>query len=302
MRAAWIAVAVATAAAAQDNPPIARYVPPGPDPAHVFVLDSAHILTPATVAALQDSARALQGATGADVAWVTLPTLGGRPIEEAALYIGRSWRIGNAGQPGDPLRNRGLVILFIPDKTKTAGPNFRVEVGNGLEGTITDSRSRSISNAMRTDLRAKRYDAAYLAGWSVAANLVREDFATHGASAPAPPNPPMKQSFSPPAVGMSPNPGVLIAVIVIIVILLFVVMRRARGRVGSAPTTPGNSHNDDDDQRRRNAAWLSTSASDPGAGSSGGDSGGSSGGGDSGGGGSFGDGGGFSGGGSSDTI
>ena len=97
------------------------------------------------VQALQDSARALQTETAADVAWVTLPTLGGRPIEEAALYIGRTWRIGSAGQPGDPLRNRGLVILFIPDKTTTAGSNFRIEVGNGLEGTITDSRSRAIS-------------------------------------------------------------------------------------------------------------------------------------------------------------
>src|SRR3954468_14904467 len=155
--------------------PIARFVPPTPDPAHVFVLDSAHILSTATIAALQDRARALQTETGADVAWVTLPTLGGRAIEEAALYIGRTWRIGSAGKPGDPLRNRGLVVLYVPDRTKTAGPNFRIEVGNGLEGTITDSRSRTITAAMRDALRAKQYDVAYLAGWTVAAKLVRDD-------------------------------------------------------------------------------------------------------------------------------
>jgi uncharacterized membrane protein YgcG len=116
---------------------------------------------------------------------VTLPTLAGRPIEEAALYIGRTWRIGSAGKPGDPLRNRGLVVLFVPDKRTTAG-NFRIEVGDGLEGTITDSRSRSISAAMREDLRAKRYDAAYLAGGTVAAHLVREDFASRGVSVASP--------------------------------------------------------------------------------------------------------------------
>jgi uncharacterized membrane protein YgcG len=153
---------------------------------HVFVLDSAHVLSAETVAALQDSARALQTSTGADVAWVTLPTLGGRAIEEAALYIGRTWRIGTSGHPGDPMRNRGLVILYVPDKTKTAGTNFRIEVGNGLEGTITDSRSRTITAAMRGDLKAKRYDAAYIAGWAVAASLVREDFASRGAAAVAP--------------------------------------------------------------------------------------------------------------------
>ena len=142
--------------------------------------------SPGTIAALQDSARALQTETRADVAWVTLPTLAGRPIEEAALYIGHTWRIGSAGKRGDPLRNRGLVVLFVPDRRTTAGSNFRIEVGNGLEGTITDSRSRSISAAMREDLRAKRYDAAYLAGWTVAAHLVREDFASRGVSLASP--------------------------------------------------------------------------------------------------------------------
>jgi hypothetical protein len=43
----------------QDPPRIAQFVRPSPDPAHVFVLDSAHILSAAAIAALQDSARAL---------------------------------------------------------------------------------------------------------------------------------------------------------------------------------------------------------------------------------------------------
>src|SRR5581483_7096156 len=132
----WIGVSMvvvlARTAVGQAAPPIAQFVPPAPNPAHVFVLDSAHILSDSMVAMLQDSSRALQAATGADVAWVTLPTLGGRPVEEAALYIGLTWRIGSEGQAGDPLRNRGLVILYVPDKTTTAGPNFRIEVGNGL--------------------------------------------------------------------------------------------------------------------------------------------------------------------------
>src|SRR5262245_23446269 len=130
-----LSLSIATAAAAaQDAPPIAKFIPPSPHPEHVFVFDSAHVLSTGTAAALQDSARALQTETGADIVWVTLPTLGKRPIEEAALYIGRTWRVGSAGKPGDPLRNRGLVILYVPDKTKTAGPNFRIEVAHGLAG------------------------------------------------------------------------------------------------------------------------------------------------------------------------
>jgi uncharacterized protein len=302
---------LASAAAAQDKPAIARFVPPAPDSAHVFVLDSAHILSAATIAALQDSARALQAETRADVAWITLPTLGGRPIEEAALYIGRTWRIGSPGQPGDPLRNRGLVVLYIPDKTQTSGPNFRIEVGNGLEGTITDSRSRTITTAMRDDLRAKQYDAAYLKGWDVAARLVREDFAAASrvAAPPAPKTAPAPKN----------NGGKVLAILFLstvgLVVMIGIVFssrrRAARPRTMGFQRRDSSSDDlDDDDVRSRRvlAATLlsmqsgsssSSSSDSSGGGDSGGDSGSSSSSSDSG---SFGDGGGFSGGGSSDTI
>lgn len=288
-------VGIAAVASAQDAPPIARYVPGAPDPAHEFVLDSAHLLSPQTLQALQDSARALQAETAADVAWVTLPTLGGRPIEEAALYIGRTWRIGSAGQPGDPLRNRGLVILFIPDRTKTAGPNFRVEVGNGLEGTITDSRSRAISLAMRENLRAKNYDAAYMAGWGVAAALVRTDFASHGEAQPV--RPVQATQLEPSSI----NP-VIPAMFLVVIVGLLILLITSRRRAVGAPVMvlPVRDSDDDDDEQRRRNTWLSASSGTDF--SRGGDSGGSSGGSSSSDGGSFGDGGGFSGGGSSDTI
>ncbi|HEY9229383.1 MAG TPA: TPM domain-containing protein [Gemmatimonadaceae bacterium] len=285
---------------AQDPSQIAKYVPQSPDRDHLFVLDSAHILSAATIAALNDSCRALQAETAADVVWVTLPTLGGRPIEEAALYIGRTWRIGSAGKPGDPLRNRGLVTLYIPDRTKTAGPNFRVEVGNGLEGTITDSRSRSISAAMREDLRAKRYDAAYLAGWGVAAKLVREDFAASRAVGLRPTAP-----IANPARTRESNAEAfftiaLVGVIVILLIVLLIIAahrsnrRRLqfagsepRGRRPSSPVfvLPVSEAPSDDDDIRRGSSNAPTSSSDT---FSAGDS--------------FGGGGDFSGGGSSDTI
>jgi uncharacterized protein len=215
------------AVAGAQTPPIARYVPSAPAPAHVFVLDSAHLLSAATVAALQDSAQALQAETKADVAWVTLPTLGGRAIEEAALYIGRTWRIGTPGNPGDPLRNRGLVILYVPDKTTTAGSNFRIEVGKGLEGTITDSRSRSITTAMRDDLKAKRYDAAYIAGWTVAAALVREDFASHGVKATTAPQAPSKSDSSDAVVAL------LFVGVVAIFLVVIIASRRRATRAGA---------------------------------------------------------------------
>lgn len=289
---AGVFVLLSTVAGAQAAPPIARYVPRSPDPAHVFVLDSAHILAASTINALQDSARALQSETGADVAWVTLPTLGGRSIEEAALYIGRTWRIGSAGRPGDELRNRGLVILYVPDKRTTAGANFRIEVGNGLEGTITDSRSRSITMSMREGLRAKNYDEAYLAGWDVAASLVREDFASRGQ-----PSRPSAEQEAVPANSHSARSLVIASVVITFafiamllgIILLFVFRRRGPpGAVPAGVVLPTG--DDDDDEPRRRSRWSSDSDSSSNDSSSSSSSH------------SFGGGGGFSGGGSSDTI
>jgi uncharacterized protein len=287
-----LSLSIAAAAVAQDAPPIAKYVPASPHPAHVFVFDSAHVLSTQTSAALQDSARALQTETGADIVWVTLPTLGGRSIEEAALYIGRTWRVGSAGNPGDPLRNRGLVILYVPDKTRTAGPNFRIEVGNGFEGTITDSRSRMISAAMREDLRGKRYDEAYLAGWNVAAGLVREDAAAAGVA-------PVTAGAAPVPVTQtttveSHNPADTIRFMMFIVwasvvVLMMIALRRRatrarrRGRGNDTSTwTPSPSV---DYSSPPSVDYGSSSSFDSGSG-----------------GGDLGGGGGFSGGGSSDTI
>lgn len=283
-----LSLAIATRVLAQDAPPIAKYVPSAPDPRHVFVMDSAHILSPAEIGALQDSAKALQAETGADIAWVTLPTLGGRPIEEASVYLGRAWKVGSAGNPGDPLRNRGLVILYVPDKSKTAGSNFRVEVGKGLQGTIIDSRSRAISAAMRDDLRAKRYDAGYAKGWKTAASMVREDFASQhagGANAGA-------ATAAVAAAGSAAVAGasgitvfqiVFILIIVALVALLIVALIRASGMrfSGSGAVMSGSGW----------SSWSDSSSSSGSDSSSSSDSGGD-----------FGGGGGFDGGGSSDSI
>jgi uncharacterized protein len=293
---ALVAVAALCAAGdgvvrAQDPPPIARFVPPAPDARHAFVFDSAHILSAATVAALQDSALALQAGAGVDIVWVTLPTLGSRPIEDATVYIGRTWKVGSAGKPGDPLRNRGLLMLYVPDKTTTAGANFRTEVAMGLQGTITDSRSTAIAAAMRDPLRAKHYDAAYAAGWKTAAALARADYesrapVTMARDAAALARQAAIAAAAPANAGTDLRPlwGVAIG---LVFLLLFVALVRRSRRAGGpvmfvrgavdAGSSPSNWSSGD-----------SASSSDSGtSGTSGGDMGG---------------GGGFDGGGSSDSI
>src|SRR5262249_10984272 len=83
---------------------------------------------------------------------VTLPDLGGRPIEEVGLRIGREWHVGRQGKPGDPARNTGVIILLVPKETSKDGRgHIRTEVGFGAEGFLTDASSgRFRDEAMRS--------------------------------------------------------------------------------------------------------------------------------------------------------
>lgn len=159
---------------------IAQYVPATPDPRHVFVLDSAHLMTPATIASIQATAQRLQTDAHTDLAVVTLPSLGGRSVEEAALYIGRTWGVGSKFGTGVDEHARGMVLLYVLDKTSVAGPNVRVEVGRGLEGTITDAKSRDVLSAMKPHFTQtpKDYDGGFLAGVAEANTLIRASYAT----------------------------------------------------------------------------------------------------------------------------
>lgn len=192
---------------ASSSSAIRRSVPAQPDPRHIFVLDSAHLLTDGEITALQDSARTLQRSTGADIAFVTLPTLHGGPVEDAARTIGRTWKVGSTGTMGDPTRARGLVVLYVPNKSSVAGANLRVEVGQGLEGAITDGGgSRRIIEAMKPGLRAKRYGDGFLAGYTTAAALVRAENA-------------VAARVGPPAAPRDDHTGMSIGLLVALVLL-----------------------------------------------------------------------------------
>lgn len=113
-----------------------------------LVNDFAHVLPAQTAQALTALAQEVRTRSPAEMAIVTLPDLKGRPVSEVSLDIGRQWKVGNVGQPGDPNRNAGIVILIVPKETNSSGHGeCRVEVGRGAEGYITDSDAGDICRA-----------------------------------------------------------------------------------------------------------------------------------------------------------
>jgi uncharacterized protein len=91
------------------------------------VVDAADLLTPVQEAALDAKAAALEKEIGPQYVIVTVPSLGGRPIAEYGVGLGRHWGIGHKG------RDDGLLLIVAPAERK-----IRIEVGYGLERRVTD--------------------------------------------------------------------------------------------------------------------------------------------------------------------
>ncbi len=91
----------------------------------------------------------VERATGAQVALVTVETLGGEPIEDVANRLYRRWGVGKRET------NEGALFLFAIGDRKS-----RLEVGYGLEPIVPDGAAGSILRAMRPALRERQYGAA----------------------------------------------------------------------------------------------------------------------------------------------
>ena len=97
------------------------------------VVDDAHVLSPEVQADLTQKLAALEQKTSRQLVVVTLPTLGGYEIEDYGNQLLRHWGIGQKGL------NNGALFIVVPTEHKV-----RIEVGYGLEATLTDALSSDI--------------------------------------------------------------------------------------------------------------------------------------------------------------
>jgi|CXWL01.1.fsa_nt_gi uncharacterized protein len=184
-----------------------------------MVTDVAQLLDAATLARVEARLTLLRQQTGAEVAVVTLPTLAGREPAEVALAIGRLWGVGAKAAVGDQRRNAGAVFLLVPRSGNQSG-QVRLEVGNGLEGIITDARTGQILDALMPQLRAQEYGAAIDAGTVAIADLVARSMGVSDTSLVQQRAPPSRRGF----------PRGLLTLIIIVIWLI--INTRGGGRGG----------------------------------------------------------------------
>lgn len=111
------------------------------------VVDNAGMLDAPSKAALTQKLEAFEKKSSDQIVVATVPDLGGSDIESYANRLFRAWALGQGGE------NNGVLLLVARDDRK-----MRIEVGYGLEGTLTDLHSKLIiANTMVPAFRAGDY-------------------------------------------------------------------------------------------------------------------------------------------------
>jgi uncharacterized protein len=91
------------------------------------VIDLTDTLDASTTTRLKNQLADLEQRKGAQVAVLLVPTTGGASIEDYANQLFRAWKLGRKGV------NDGVLLVVAKEDRKV-----RIEVGYGLEGTVTD--------------------------------------------------------------------------------------------------------------------------------------------------------------------
>lgn len=132
---------------------VALEIPPAPDQ---WVTDRANVIDDATETQLNYTLREFEQRSGAQFIIYTLPTLEGHPIEDWTIHAVSEWKVGQEKY------DNGLVLFLFPEDRLA-----RIEVGYGLEGTITDALSSRILREVGQQYFA---NGQYGAGLTEAAN------------------------------------------------------------------------------------------------------------------------------------
>ncbi len=111
-----------------------------------WIVDAADVLTAQQEADLTDMVTAFQERATVQLVGVTVEDLGGQSIEAYTFQLASVWGIGVAGV------NNGIMVLVAPGERQV-----RIELGRGMEWTISDARAAEIIEMMTPSFREGDY-------------------------------------------------------------------------------------------------------------------------------------------------
>ncbi len=134
------------------------------------VTDNAEVLNDGTRRSITERLKAHEERTGDQIAVLTVPSLEGENIEEYAVKVFESWKLGKKG------KDNGVLIIVAPKDRR-----MRIEVGYGLEGTLTDlAAGRIVRNVMTPRFKTGDYNGGIDAGVQAILDLLEKGEAPSG--------------------------------------------------------------------------------------------------------------------------
>lgn len=160
------------------------------------VIDSAGVLKEFEKTQMTTFLLAEEKTTTNQIVVLTVKTLGNdETIEEYAVKVFEKWKLGQKGKD-----NGVLIVVAVKDRT------MRIEVGNGLEGVLTDAHcSQIIRNEITPKFKEEKFGEGLLAGVHAVDRSIKGAYALEQPAA---------------AQGLSTAAVVLIILVVIIIVIL----------------------------------------------------------------------------------
>ena len=166
---AWLGGFAASGALAQQGIPQSK--PAG------YVNDFAGVLSQSARVQLTALCAEVDQKAQAQIAIVTVKSLGGKPVEDYAIDLATKWGVGPKQS------DRGVLILVATEDHK-----YWTTVGYGLEPILPDGKVGGFGREAIPYFRAGNYDAALLLTTRRIADVIAQDRGvTLTGSAPAPP-------------------------------------------------------------------------------------------------------------------
>lgn len=143
-------------------------VPPAPTQ---WFTDNAGLLSSDQASALNEKLHAFEQQSGAQFIIYALPSLESESLEDFTIRCAEKWKVGQKKY------DNGLILFVFRDERK-----IRIEVGYGLEGTITDAVS---SRVIREQIAPNFQRGDYAAGLNAAADAIIAQISGKEAPVPA---------------------------------------------------------------------------------------------------------------------
>ncbi|BHH84655.1 hypothetical protein LA52FAK_29440 [Desulforhopalus sp. 52FAK] len=130
------------------------------------VTDKARMLNSATVSQLEQVLTVFEQEESTQIAVLTIGSLQGANLESFSLKVVENWQLGS-----EDLDN-GALLLIVRDDRK-----IRIEVGYGLEGSLTDlTAGRIIRNTITPQFKNGNFDQGVIDGVSAMIAAVRGEY------------------------------------------------------------------------------------------------------------------------------